>query len=105
MLYSNLDFEKSMEPNYLDLDPEERINKILAFLSVILGASSICAGLYPPLGIIAGVISLFSGIRGRRSASRKVATLGILISAFAITLSVIYWIFLAIKKYLETSAG
>jgi hypothetical protein len=94
-----------MEPNYLDLDPEERINKLLAFLSVILGASSICAGLYPPLGIIAGAISLYSGIRGRRSASRKVATFGIIISAFAITMSVVYWIFLAIQKYLTSGAS
>ncbi len=94
-----------MEPNYLDLDPEERINKLLAFLSVILGASSICAGLYPPLGIIAGGISLFSGIRGRRSLSRKIATLGIIISAFGITMSVVYWIFLGIQKYLTLSAS
>jgi hypothetical protein len=94
-----------MEPNYLDLDPEERINKLLAFLSVILGASSVCAGLYPPMGIIAGAISLFSGIRGRRSSSQKVATLGIIISAFAITMSVVYWIFLAIQKYLTLGAS
>ena len=93
-----------MEPNYLDLDPEERINKLLAFLSVILGASSICAGLYPPLGIIAGAISLFSGIRGRRSSSRKVATFGIIISAFGITMSVVFWIFLAIQNYLKISS-
>jgi hypothetical protein len=93
-----------MEPNYLDLDPEERINKLLAFLSVILGASSICAGLYPPIGIISGAISLYSGIRGRRSSSRKIATLGIIISAFGITMSVVYWIFLAIQKYLTLTA-
>lgn len=93
-----------MEPNYLDLDPEERINKLLAFLSVILGASSICAGLYPPLGIIAGAISLFSGIRGRRSSSRKVANLGIIVSAFGITMSVVFWIFLAIQNYLKISS-
>lgn len=87
-----------MEPNYLDLDPEERINKILAFLSVILGGSSICAGMYPPIGIIAGLVSLYSGIRGRKSASRKAATFGIIISAFGITVSIVYWIFLAIQK-------
>lgn len=97
--------KNNMEPNYLDLDPEERINKILAFLSVILGASSICAGLYPPIGIIAGAVSLYSGIRGRRSASRKAATLGIFISAFGITVSVVYWIFLAIQRYLTTAGN
>jgi apolipoprotein N-acyltransferase len=93
-----------MEPNYLDLDPEERINKILAFLSVILGASSVCAGLYPPLGIVAGAVSLYSGIRGRKSASKKGATFGIILSAFGITVSVVYWIFLSIQKYLTSGA-
>jgi apolipoprotein N-acyltransferase len=92
-----------MEPNYLDLDPEERINKILAALSLILGASSICAGLYPPIGIVGGVLSLIAGIRGRRSSARKVASFGIFISAFAIVISVVYWIFLAIQKYISTT--
>ena len=34
-----------MDPNYLDLDPQERINKILALFSVLIGTASICAGL------------------------------------------------------------
>jgi hypothetical protein len=89
-----------MEPNYQNLDPDERTNKTLAIISIVLGIISICAGLLPPVGIIAGAISLFAGIRGRRSDSRRLGTIGIIIAAFAITLSIVYWIFLSLQKYI-----
>lgn len=87
-----------MEPNYQGLDPEERINKFLAVVSVLLGSASICAGIVPIIGVIGGAISLFAGIRGRRSESNKLATVGIVISAFALTVSVVYAIFVQIGK-------
>ncbi len=88
-----------MEPNYQNLDPEERINKFLAAVSVLLGSASICAGIVPIVGVIGAVISLFAGIRGRHSESNKLATLGIVISAFALTISVVYAIFVQIGKH------
>jgi hypothetical protein len=87
-----------MEPNYKSLDPEERINKLLAAVSVLLGTASICAGIVPIIGIIGGAFSLFAGIRGRHSESNKLATAGIVISAFALTISVVYAIFVQIGK-------
>ena len=87
-----------MEPNYDNLDPEERINKLLAVISVLLGSASICAGIIPIVGVIGGAIGLWSGLRGRKSESRSLATLGVIISAFALTISVVYAIFVQISK-------
>ncbi|MBA4375836.1 MAG: hypothetical protein C0401_06655 [Anaerolinea sp.] len=87
-----------MEPNYLNLDPEERINKMLAAISILLGAASICAGIVPIIGIVGGLLGLFAGIRGRRSESRNIATAGVIVSAFAILISVVYAIFVQIGK-------
>ncbi len=79
-----------MDPNYLDLDPQERINKILAFFSVLIGAASICAGLIPIIGIIGSIAGIVAGIFGRKSESQKLATAGIFISSFSLTLSLVY---------------
>ncbi len=79
-----------MDPNYLDLDPQERINKILAFFSVLIGAASICAGLVPIIGIIGSIAGIVAGIFGRKSESRKLATAGIFLSSFSLTLSLLY---------------
>jgi hypothetical protein len=87
-----------MEPNYDNLDPEERINKLLAAISVLLGAASICAGIVPIVGVIGGAIGLWSGLRGRKSGSRSLATLGVILSAFALTISVVYALFVQISK-------
>jgi hypothetical protein len=79
-----------MDPNYLDLDPQERINKILALFSVLIGAGSICAGLIPIFGIIGSILGIIAGAFGRKSDSRKLATVGIVISCFSLTLSLSY---------------
>lgn len=79
-----------MDPNYLDLDPQERINKILAFFSVLIGAASICAGLIPIIGIIGSIIGIVAGIFGRKSENYKLATVGIYLSSFSLTLSLVY---------------
>lgn len=86
-----------MDPNYLNLDPQERINKIMAVFSVLIGAASICAGLIPIAGIITATIGIVTGIFGRKSESHKVATIGIYISLFGLLLSVVYIFFLYIS--------
>lgn len=90
------DVRGEMEPNYQNLDPEERTNKILAAISVFLGAISVCAGILPIIGMIGGLLGLLAGLRGRRSESRKLATAGVLISAFAMLISFVYAIFVYI---------
>jgi hypothetical protein len=87
-----------MEPHYSNLDPQERNNRFLAVLSVLIGAASLCAGLLPIAGFITGAIGLFAGLRGRRSESKSLATLGVILSAFGLTLTLTYSIFLWISK-------
>lgn len=87
-----------MEPNYLNLDPEERINKLLAALSVLLGVAGICAGIIPIAGIIVGLLGLVAGLFGRKSESRSLATVGVIISAFALLISFVYAMFIYIAK-------
>ena len=82
-----------MDPNYLDLDPQERINKILALFSVLIGTASICAGLIPIVGAVSSIAGIVAGIFGRKSESRKLATVGIVISAFSLMLSIVYAFF------------
>lgn len=79
-----------MEPNYGSIDPEERTNKILAALSLIVGLSSVIAVLIPICGFVTGLAGIGLGILGRRSESRKLATVGIAISIFGIIFSVVY---------------
>jgi hypothetical protein len=87
-----------MEPNYLNLDPEERINKLLAAISVLLGVAGICTGIIPIAGIIVGALGLVAGLFGRKSESRALATTGVVISAFALLISFVYAIFVYIAK-------
>jgi len=87
-----------LEPNYLNLDPEERINKLLAAISVLLGVAGICSGIIPIAGIIVGTLGLVAGLFGRKSESRVLATAGVIISAFALLISFVYAIFVYISK-------
>lgn len=87
-----------MDPNYLNLDPQERINKILALFSVLIGVASVCAGLIPIAGIIAASVGIAAGIFGRKSESKKIATVGIYISLFGMLLSFVYIFFLFISS-------
>jgi len=86
-----------MDPNYLDLDPQERINKMLALFSVLIGTASICAGLIPIFGAVSSIAGIVAGIFGRKSESRKLATVGIVISAFSLMLSIVYAFFVYIS--------
>jgi hypothetical protein len=87
-----------MEPNYSSLDPEERINKFLAFMSALLGVLSLCGGLIPLLGIVLGLLGLAAGNFGRKSESRRLALAGIIISAFGLLLAFVYAVFLFISR-------
>jgi hypothetical protein len=79
-----------MEPNYGSVDPEEQKNKYLAAGSIILGVLSLCAGLMPICGAVVSLAGIGLGLFGRRSESRKLATVGIGISILGLILSVVY---------------
>ena len=87
-----------MEPNYSRMDPEEQLNKLLAIVSVALGIFSLCGGLIPIIGIIGGSLGIVAGYFGRKSESRKIALVGISISALAILISCVYALFLFIGR-------
>jgi hypothetical protein len=87
-----------MEPNYDDIDPEERTNKIFAALSLVLGFFSLIAALIPVCGFVTALAGIGLGIFGRRSASRKLAIVGIAICVFGLIFSVVY----AYLKYVKS---
>ncbi len=87
-----------MEPNYASLDPEERNNKFLAFVSVALGVLSLCAGIIPIAGIVISLLGLVSGYFGTRSENRKIAILGIIVCSLGMLLAFVYALFLLISK-------
>lgn len=87
-----------MDPNYLDLDPQERVNKILALFSVMLGAGSICAGIIPLAGVLVAALGVLTGFFGRKSEARKLANAGIIISAFGMLISAVYAMFIYLSN-------
>jgi hypothetical protein len=87
-----------VEPNYANLDPEERNNKFMAFVSVALGVLSLCAGLIPIAGIVVSLLGLLSGFFGARSANRKVALVGIAVCSLGLLLSLVYAMLLLFKR-------
>ncbi len=86
-----------MEPNYERLDPEERINKYLALASVIVGFFSLCAGLIPICGAVVSLTGIGFGVFGRRSESRKLATVGVAVNILGLIVCVVYGIMIAMK--------
>jgi len=87
-----------MDPNYLDLDPEERVNKIMALFSILLGAAGLCGGLIPIVGAVIAILGIIAGSFGRKSESRKLATFGIILSCFSLTLSLVYGFFVYLSS-------
>ena len=87
-----------MEPNYGSVDPEERTNKTLAALSLVLGFFSLIFALIPVCGFVTAFAGIGLGILGRRSGSRKLATVGIAISVFGLIFSVVYAYLVHIQK-------
>jgi len=87
-----------MEPDYGKLDPEERTNKFLSIISVTLGLFSLCAGLIPIFGMVVSFAGIGFGIFGRRSESKRLATIGIVISVIGIVVSLVYAYLLYLQK-------
>jgi len=87
-----------MEPDYGKMDPEERTNQILATLSLVLGLFSLCAGLIPIFGLVVSFAGIGLGIFGRRSESKKVATIGIGISILGVIVSLVYAYMLNLQR-------
>jgi hypothetical protein len=87
-----------MEPDYNSLDPEERTNKFLALLSLLMGLLSLCAGLVPACGAVVSLIGIAVGIRGRKSARRKLANVGIVVSVLGLLIAIVYAYFIYLEK-------
>jgi hypothetical protein len=90
--------ESLMEPDYGKIDPEERTNKFLAALSLVLGVISLCAGLIPVCGAVISLAGIGLGLFGRRSESRTLAAFGIAISVLGLILSLVYAYLVYIQK-------
>ena len=88
-----------MEPDYGRMDPEERTNMILAVLSIVFGLFSLCAGLIPILGIVISFAGIGLGLFGLRSENKKVAKVGIVISALGIIVSLVYAYLLYLQNH------
>jgi hypothetical protein len=87
-----------MEPDYVRLDPEERRNKLMAMLAALFGFISLCAGMIPACGSVAGIVGILLGIFGMKSENRRVGILGIVLSVMGLTVSIVYAIMLLFNK-------
>jgi len=87
-----------MEPDYGRLDPDERYRHYMALASVSLGVISLCAGLIPICGVVISLAGIGLGIASRKSESRKMAIIGILLSILGIMIAVTYEFLEFIKK-------
>jgi hypothetical protein len=88
-----------MQTDPASLDPEERLNKYYALLSAGLGVLSLCAGLIPIAGTVLGIAGIIFGMLGRRSESKRMATVGIILSIVGVLTAIIYSILLYRVKY------
>lgn len=79
-----------MQSDPSSLDPEERMNKFYALLSAALGILSLFASILPGCGGTMAVGGIIFGVLGRRSESRKTATVGIALSIIGLLTAVIY---------------
>ncbi len=87
-----------MEPDYSRLDPDERYRHYMALASVSLGIISLCAALIPICGIIVSFAGFGLGFLSRKSESRKMAMVGILLSILGFMIAVTYAFLVFIKK-------
>jgi len=87
-----------MEPDYSRLDPDERFRHYMALASVSLGIISLCAALIPICGVSISLVGIGLGILSRKSESRKMAIVGILLSILGIMISVTYAFLVFINK-------
>jgi hypothetical protein len=90
--------ERTLDPDYDSLDPQERTNKYMAIISAALGFISLFAGLIPICGSLIGLVGIGAGYFGRKSEHRKMATIGIVLSSMGIITSLTYMILASLKK-------
>lgn len=88
-----------MQTDPASLDPEERLNKFYALISAALGVLSLCTGLVPVLGTLFGIFGVFFGVLGRRSESKRMAAVGIILSIVGALTAIIYSILLYRAQY------
>ncbi|MBI5842642.1 MAG: DUF4190 domain-containing protein [Chloroflexi bacterium] len=79
-----------------ELDPEERLNKFYALGSAALGLLSLCAAIVPVCGGVLGLAGIVLGFFGRRSENKKMAAIGIVLSAIGLLTAVVYAAFVYI---------
>ena len=88
-----------MQTDPASLDPEERLNKFYALISAALGVLSLCTGLVPVLGTLFGIFGVFFGVLGRRSESKRLATVGLILSIVGALTAIIFSILLYRERY------
>jgi len=87
-----------MEVDPTSLDPEEKMNKFYALFSVGFSVLSLCAAIIPICGGKLALLGIGTGLFGRRSESRTMATVGIGISALGLLIAIVYVIFVSIAS-------
>jgi hypothetical protein len=81
-----------------NLDPDERMNKFFALISVALAFISLLADLIPICGGGMSLAAIGFGLLGMRSENRGLAKTGIGLSILSLVLAIVYGIFLVIQK-------
>jgi hypothetical protein len=87
-----------VEPDYGKLDPEERFHQYMALGSISLGIISLFSGLIPICGVSISMIGITLGIISRKSESRKMAIIGIVLSLLGLFIAVTYQFLVYIKR-------
>ena len=85
-----------MEVDPASLDPEEKMNKFYALFSVGFGLMSLCSAIIPICGGTLALLGIGTGLFGRRSESKMMATIGIGISVLGLLIAIVYAVFVYI---------
>lgn len=87
-----------MEVDPASLDPEERMNKYYALFSAGFGLMSLCGAIIPICGGTLALLGIGTGIFGRRSENKTMATVGIGISVLGLLIAIVYAVFVFIAS-------
>ena len=79
-------------------DPELRSAGLYALASTALGVISLCAAIIPVCGGIASVAGFVFGLVSSRVEKSKLATVGMVLSALGLLITVTYFLFLSVFK-------
>jgi NADH:ubiquinone oxidoreductase subunit 4 (subunit M) len=86
-----------LDPDYDSLDPEVRTKRYLAIISAAFGLISIFAALLPGCGGFIGLAGVILGFLAVKSEMRKVAILGIVLSAMGMLTALGYQVLLSLR--------